>query len=64
MFGWTSDLKATQMPAKTARPNPRLMSSQPPLNASLLGGTTPATTPQPSRMRKVVPRIFEIKAPR
>src|SRR5699024_518203 len=50
-------LNATKTPAKTARPQPNEISSQPPPFHLVLVSTTLATTPTPSSMSIAVPAI-------
>src|SRR5690625_4822767 len=52
---WAPVEKAVYTPANTARPHPRLMSSQPPPLPLVPGSRWLATTPQPSSVSIAVP---------
>src|SRR5699024_594371 len=54
---WAPVLNATKTPAKTARPQPNEISSQPPPFPLVLVSTTLPTTPTPSSMSIAVPAI-------
>src|SRR6476469_9794320 len=60
-FRCEPERQATDAPTNTAKPHPKLISSQPPPVPFDLASTTVATTPQPSRINVAVPMTSQRK---